>query len=104
VFGSMGGPGQAQTHVQLLARIIDDGEDIQRAIDAPRWLVAADGGVSVEARVDATIVEGLTQRGHRVEVRGPYEFAMGHAHAIEILPVGYAGATDPRAEGAVLGL
>jgi gamma-glutamyltranspeptidase/glutathione hydrolase len=104
VFGTMGGPGQAQTHVQLLARIIDDGEDIQRAIGAPRWLVAADGGVSVEGRVDAMIVDGLTQRGHRVEVRGPYEFAMGHAHAIEVLPVGYAGATDPRAEGAVLGL
>jgi gamma-glutamyltranspeptidase / glutathione hydrolase len=104
VFGTMGGRGQAQTHVQLLARIIDDGEDIQCAIDAPRWLVAEDGGVSVEARMAPPVVEGLARRGHRVTRGGAYEFAMGHAHAIEVIPAGYAGATDPRAEGAVLGL
>jgi gamma-glutamyltranspeptidase len=29
---------------------------------------------------------------------------MGHAHAIALTPGGYAIATDPRAEGAALGL
>jgi gamma-glutamyltranspeptidase len=29
---------------------------------------------------------------------------MGHAHAIEVTDDGYAAATDPRAEGAALGL
>src|SRR5207249_722980 len=41
-FGSMGGHGQAQIHVQVLARIVDDGDDPQRAIDAPRWIVDPD--------------------------------------------------------------
>jgi gamma-glutamyltranspeptidase/glutathione hydrolase len=104
VFGTMGGRGQAQTHVQLLARVVDDGEDIQRAIDAPRWLVAEDGAVTVEGRFDGAVVEALRARGHPVRVAGDFEFAMGHAHAIEVRPEGYAGATDPRAEGAALGL
>src|SRR5207237_7825132 len=40
VFGTMGGDGQAQTHLQLLVRIVDDREDIQRAVEAPRWVVS----------------------------------------------------------------
>jgi gamma-glutamyltranspeptidase / glutathione hydrolase len=104
-FGSMGGDGQAQTHVQLLARIVDDGEDIQRAVSAPRWVLSpADWSVTAESRLDLGVLEALRTRGHAVEVAGPYDHLMGHAHAILVTGHGYAGATDPRAEGAVLGL
>ena len=105
VFGTMGGDGQAQTHLQLMVRMIDDGEDAQRAIDAPRWLVSpADHSVVADERFSPAIVEGLRAMGHRIATSPWFDHRFGHAHAIVVTPDGYAGATDPRAEGAVLGL
>jgi len=103
-FGSMGGDGQAQTHVQLLARLIDDGQDPQTAIDAPRWFVSpATWSVTGESRFDAGVLDGLRARGHELMVTGPFDPVMGHAHGIVVTGDGYLGGTDPRAEGAVLG-
>jgi gamma-glutamyltranspeptidase / glutathione hydrolase len=105
VFGSMGGDGQAQTHLQLLTRIVDDGEDIQRAIAAPRWMVSpVNWSVTAESRFDPEWVADLKARGHSLSLTGELDPTMGHAHAILVEERGYAGATDPRAEGAVLGL
>src|SRR6266545_5187772 len=105
VFGSMGGDGQAQTHLQLLTRIIDDSEDIQRAIAAPRWLVSpGDWMVLAESRFDPAWLADLRERGHHISLAGEVDAVMGHAHAILVEDSGFAGATDPRAEGAVLGL
>ena len=105
VFGSMGGDGQAQTHLQLLTRIIDDGEDVQRAIAAPRWLVSpGDWMVLAESRFDPAWLADLRERGHHISLAGEVDAVMGHAHAILVEDSGFAGATDPRAEGAVLGL
>jgi gamma-glutamyltranspeptidase/glutathione hydrolase len=105
VFGSMGGDGQAQIHLQLLTRIVDDGEDIQRAIDAPRWVVSPrDWSLTMESRFPPGWIDDLIRRGHRASSTGSYDSLMGHAHAIAVTGDGYAGATDPRTEGAVLGL
>jgi gamma-glutamyltranspeptidase / glutathione hydrolase len=105
VLGSMGGDGQAQTHLQLLTRIIDDGQDLQQAIDSPRWVISPDDWTVVaESRFGAGWVDDLRGRGHRISVTGEYEHVMGHAHAILVEDHGYAGATDPRCEGAVMGL
>ncbi len=105
VFGTMGGDGQAQTQLQFLTRVIDDGLDIQDAIDAPRWAVSPkDWGVGAESRFDHDLLQELSARGHAVRTSGAYDSGMGHAHAIEVTDYGYAAATDPRAEGAALGL
>ena len=105
VFGTMGGDGQAQTHLQLLSRIVDDGWDIGVAIDAPRWFVTPnDWSVTVESRFPSAVIEGLRGRGHRVSVAGPYDSLMGHAQAIQVTREGYSAASDPRTEGAALGL
>jgi gamma-glutamyltranspeptidase/glutathione hydrolase len=105
VFGSMGGYGQAGTHLQLLARIVDDGTDIQAAIDAPRWFVDPTyWTVLVEDRFEPGILEGLRRRGHQISVTGAYDHTMGHAHAILVEEFGYRAASDPRSEGAALGL
>src|SRR5918994_1266008 len=97
-FGTMGGHGQAQTHVQRLARVVDDRDDVQSAISAPRWLVDLnDWSVTAEDRFTAEVFDGLAERGHRVARVPAFAQSMGHAHAIEVVPGGFASATDPRA-------
>ena len=105
VFGTMGGDGQAQTHLQVLTRMIDDGLDIQDAIDAPRWFVSPpDWGLRAESRFHTDVLLELEHLGHDVTKTPLYDTGMGHAHGIVVAPYGYAAATDPRAEGAALGL
>lgn len=103
VFGTMGGDGQAQIHVQLLGRLVDAGADVQEAVDAPRWIVdVGDGSVAVEEQA-RDVAEGLRARGHEVTLLEAYDHSAGHAHAIAVTPAGYAAASDPRCEGAVVG-
>jgi gamma-glutamyltranspeptidase / glutathione hydrolase len=105
VFGTMGGDGQPQTHVQLLGHLVDRDGEVQAAIDAPRWVVdVADGGVAIESRAPAGLVRALTTRGHEVRMLAPYDHHAGHAHAVVVTPAGYAAGSDPRCEGAVVGL
>ena len=47
-FGVMGGPMQPQGHFQVVRRLVDDGDDPQAALDAPRWRVEEDGVVELE--------------------------------------------------------
>jgi gamma-glutamyltranspeptidase/glutathione hydrolase len=104
VFGTMGGHGQLQTHLQVLTRLLRDGAELQSAISAPRW--AVDPGtwrVDAESRFDESWFDGMAALGHTVASRRPYDDGMGHAHAIAFEPAGLAIATDPRTEGAALG-
>ncbi|MDP8956481.1 MAG: gamma-glutamyltransferase [Actinomycetota bacterium] len=104
-FGTMGGDGQVQTHLQLIVRKVDDGLDVQEAITAPRWVVSpTDWSVTAESRFDPAILDGLRHRGHALSVTDAYDPMMGHAQAIEVTDHGFLGATDPRAEGGVFGL
>lgn len=105
VFGTMGGDAQAQVHVQLVSRMVDDDIDPATAIAAPRWRV--DPGtwrLHVESRVDESLIDVLRARGHRVTVARPFDSAMGHAHAIRLEANGYHAGSDPRTEGAARGV
>jgi gamma-glutamyltranspeptidase/glutathione hydrolase len=117
VFGTMGGDGQPQIQLQFLHQHVDRGLDVQRALDYPRWIYGRHAlterpdletgeMVIVESRMPADVVAGLKRRGHRVEALGPYENAMGHAHAIAIDRARgtLAGGADPRADSLALGL
>ncbi|HZO92653.1 MAG TPA: gamma-glutamyltransferase family protein [Candidatus Baltobacteraceae bacterium] len=116
VFGTMGGDAQPQIQAQVLHQLVDRGLDVQRAIDAPRWvygrpLVAGrpelrSDAVLVESRTPRDVVDALERRGHEVIALGPYENAMGHGHAIVVDPVRgtLAGGADPRADSLALGL
>ena len=104
VFGSMGGHAQAQIHLQLLTRIVDDGADLQRAIDAPRWVVdPLDWSVSMESGFDVGIVDGLRSAGHRIALAAGTEEAIGWAQAIMVEAEGFAAGSDRRAEGSAFG-
>jgi gamma-glutamyltranspeptidase/glutathione hydrolase len=104
VFGTMGADGQLQTQVQLLARLVDDGDDPAAALDAPRWVVdPGDFSVRIEDRFPAAVIDGLRRHGHRLTMAGPYEDGMGHAHLIRIDADGLTAASDPRSEGLAAG-
>jgi gamma-glutamyltranspeptidase/glutathione hydrolase len=104
VFGTMGGDGQAQIHVQLLAHLVDDEWEPQRAVDAPRWeLDLGDWSVAAERRFDPGTIDGLRRRGHEVTMTAAFDPSMGHANVIQVDADGLAGAADPRSEGAALG-
>jgi gamma-glutamyltranspeptidase/glutathione hydrolase len=111
VYGSMGGDGQPQTGLALSVRIGERGMDPQSAIEAPRWrwgrfIAGEEPEVSIEARVGAACIAGLRARGHRVTVAGDWEESMGHAGAIVIdRDRGVLiGGTDPRSDGAAIGV
>lgn len=115
-YGTMGGDGQPQIHVQLLHAIIERGIDVQSAIDAPRWVAGRPhvpgiedvmtDTVVVESRMPGDLVESLTRRGHEVDRLGPFDHTMGHAHAIQIDRERgtFSGGSDPRADSLALGV
>jgi len=105
VFGTMGGDAQAQVHVQLVSRMVDDGDDPAPSIAAPRWRV--DPGtwwLHLESRYPDAIPAGLQALGHRTAAAPAFDSAMGHAHAIRVGPHGFHAGSDPRAEGAARGV
>lgn len=114
VLGTMGGDIQPQVVLQLLARLLRNGETPGQAIGAPRWTLGAGGFATwagdgpqvttLESTAPASWESGLAARGHRV-VRAEPGFNVGHAHAIVIRADGMlAGAADPRAlTGAAVG-
>ncbi len=105
VFGTEGGHGQAQTHLQLLVRMVVDGDDPQRAISAPRFTYDVDSGrVTMEDHFDDAWITALGRRGHAVDVVKRFRHGPGIAHAIEYLTPGYRAGSDPRAEGGTAGL
>jgi gamma-glutamyltranspeptidase/glutathione hydrolase len=105
VFGSEGGHGQAQTHLQLLTHMLVDGADPQAAITAPRFTIEPETTrVTVEDHFDPEWVEDLRGRGHEIDVVPGYRHGPGIAHAIECVDGGYRAGSDPRAEGGTAGL
>ncbi|MEL7098530.1 MAG: gamma-glutamyltransferase family protein [Pseudomonadota bacterium] len=104
-FGVMGGPMQAQGHLQMLLRTQLWGQDPQTACDAPRWRVTNGLGVAVEASVPADTVSWLADRGHQITREAPDNaFGFGGAQIIERLDNGlYVGGSDPRKDGCVVG-
>jgi gamma-glutamyltranspeptidase/glutathione hydrolase len=98
-YGTPGGDGQVQTNVQLLARVIDHGLNVQQAIEAPRWRDEGTG-LRMEAGFARSVQSGLAERGHPVVEEEPASFSMGGAELIRVNEHGVreAGA-DPRREG-----
>jgi gamma-glutamyltranspeptidase/glutathione hydrolase len=96
-FGVMGGPMQAQGHLQMIVRSIDFHQNPQAAIDAPRWRVLPGSEVGVEPSMDPSCMQALAEKGHRIRVLPPEEF--GGAQIIYKTENGYIGASDPRKDG-----
>jgi len=104
-FGMMGGPIQAQGHVQLFLRTRLWGQDVQTAADAPRWRFISGLDLACEPELPGAVLEGLRDLGHRVRIESPDNaFGFGGAQLVHRLPQGgYAGGSDPRKDGQAAG-
>ncbi|UUX97489.1 gamma-glutamyltransferase family protein [Aquabacterium sp. J223] len=104
-FGVMGANMQPQGHLQTVVRMLAWGQQPQAACDAPRWRVNEGLELNVEAAMDPALVQGLRDRGHRLETildsyqdfgAGQFIWRLGDP-AVD----GYAAASDPRRDGLV---
>ena len=106
-FGVMGGDMQAQGHVQLVSHLIDDGDNLQEAIERPRFNFLESDRVALEARLHASVGAALARRGHVIEdesaalLRGSFGGAQGIA--VDPATGAYWGGSDPRKDGCAVG-
>jgi gamma-glutamyltranspeptidase/glutathione hydrolase len=100
-FGVMGGFMQPQGHVQLLFHMLEEEQDPQSALDAPRWQWLEGRRLVAEPEYPQAILRRLALRGHEVDiVRDPSIF--GRGQAIRRLASGsYVAGCDGRADSVV---
>jgi len=106
-FGVMGANMQPQGHVQTLVRLLDHGQSLQAACDAPRWRFDAGMHINVESAMDPAAVQGLRDLGHQTRtIDDPYQ-DFGAGQFIWRLgdpgAEGYVAASDPRRDGLAVG-
>lgn len=111
VYGTMGGDGQPQTQAAIFTRYGIFGEEIADAVSAPRWVLGKTWGhaethdLTVEEDIGDGVIADLEKAGHVLHRAPPINSLMGHAGAIVRNSDGSLdGATDPRSDGAALGL
>ena len=90
-YGTPGGDQQEQWALHVLLRIVDQGMNLQEAIDAPDWhtdhLISSfyprevkPRSLHVESRFSEEAVDDLRRRGHEVEVLPPW--SLGRVSAV----------------------
>lgn len=103
-FGVMGGPMQAQGHLQMIVRTQVFNQNPQAASDAPRWQIKRGKQVMVEKTMPAEIVNGLKGKGHDVVAdQGEAAFSFGGAQIITRTANGYVAGSDHRKDGFAVG-
>jgi gamma-glutamyltranspeptidase/glutathione hydrolase len=104
-FGIMGGPMQAQGHVQLFLRLQVWGQDPQTAADAPRWRFIDGNTTALEDGVSLDAAELLKSLGHTIVREPPEEvFGFGGAQIVKRLAGGgYSAGSDWRKDGQAVG-
>lgn len=103
-YGLMGGPMQAQGHLQMALRVGLYGQNPQAAADAPRWRVLEDSSVAIETGFPPAVLEELAARGHVLHESAPgSDFGFGGAQLIMKADGGYVGGSDPRKDGQAVG-
>ena len=106
-FGVMGGNMQPQGHVQTLVRMLDHGQNVQAACDAPRWRFNQGLEINVERKMPETTREALQALGHQIVGLNDSYMDFGAGQFIWRLgdPAveGYVAASDPRRDGAAVG-
>ncbi|KUL94070.1 gamma-glutamyltransferase [Bosea sp. WAO] len=103
-FGLMGGPMQAQGHLQMMLRTQLWRQDPQTAADAPRWRVMQGLDVAIESAMNPAVVQKLGALGHRIALESPdSSFGFGGAQLVHRIEGGYVGGSDFRKDGHAAG-
>ena len=96
-YGTMGGDGQPQSQAALFTRYVTFRQPLDKALDAPRWLLGRTWGsthtnLRMESRFDGNLIDRLLSAGHDVAVLDDaYSDTMGHAGAVVLHPDGTSG-------------
>ncbi len=113
--GTPGADTQVQTNLQVITHVLDFGMTVAEAVEAPRWRNTHGSTEStiphqgedllyLEDRYDSRVRAGLADKGHRLEILGPWE-ASGCEVMIQVDPTtgALSGAADPRRDGYAVG-
>jgi oxamate amidohydrolase len=110
-YGTMGGDGQPQSQAAVFTRYVTFRQTLDKALDAPRWLLGRTWGsthtsLRMESRFDGNLIDRLLSAGHDVAVLDEaYSDTMGHSGAVVLHADGsLEGAHDPRADGGAAGV
>jgi gamma-glutamyltranspeptidase/glutathione hydrolase len=110
-YGTMGGDGQPQSQAAVFTRYVTFRQPLEKALDAPRWLLGRTWGsthtnLRMESRFDGNLIDRLLSAGHEVAVLDEaYSDTMGHSGAVVLHANGsLEGAHDPRADGGAAGV
>lgn len=101
-FGIMGGYMQPQAHVQFLMNLLVFGLNPQAALDAPRFCWQQGLEFFMESAFAPETVAALRARGHDICVVDDRTYGRGQA-IFRTADGTLCGATEPRADGCVLG-
>src|SRR6478736_638677 len=110
-YGTMGGDGQPESQAAVFTRHVTFGQPLDKALDAPRWLLGRTWGsahtnLRMESRFDGSLIDRLMSAGHDIAVLDEaYSDTMGHSGAVVLHPDGsLEGGHDPRADGGAAGV
>jgi gamma-glutamyltranspeptidase/glutathione hydrolase len=113
--GTPGGDSQPQSSLQMFTNLVDFGLHVQDAVEAPRFCGYSfprspwphreyPNRLEVEGRLPLEVVDALRDKGHAVEVVGPWGVRNGFAPILVNPETGvYHGGADPRKESVMLG-
>jgi gamma-glutamyltranspeptidase/glutathione hydrolase len=113
--GTPGGDSQPQSNLRVFNNIVDFGLNVQEAVEAPRFCGYSfprspwphreyPNRLEIEGRVAQGLVDELQDKGHQVEIVGPWGVKNGFTPIIVNPETGvYQGGADPRKESVMLG-
>ena len=107
LIGTPGSHGIMQTTPQMILNLIENGMNIQAAIEAPRVRLEEPGThVGIESRVPAEVRDALAARGHDVRALPDWTAGVGGGQGIAVDQEegSLMGGADPRRDGYAIGI
>jgi gamma-glutamyltranspeptidase len=107
-FGSQGGDGQPQTQLVLATQLVDFQQNIEEALNAPRFLLGrsffdSTDNLKLEANIAPHVQSQLAQLGHDIEIIPALSTYTGQAGIISVHDQASA-MHDPRGQGNAIAL
>lgn len=105
ILGSPGGARIFSSLTQIILNVLEFGQSLDEAIEAPRFFTSSANGkaqsIAVESRLANSVIQSLEELGHKVTVRGEYDNYFGGAQGIMVIKQKklILGGADSRRDG-----